>query len=140
MSYSISSPHGQSLHEIEGKIKKYIKKRTNFPRTWKYCSVKCEKQYAEKAMKDYIVEFLVWTRFERLNCFIDVWFCRTVLIYSISPIKSICSTFDYAPTACSFVTVTCTVDSHITIYETWKVEVNNLRFSDPEVHEFCYYE
>ena len=56
------------------------------------------------------------------------------------PINSICNTFDYAPTACSFVTVTYTVDSHITIYETWKVEVNNLRFSNSEVHEFCYYE
>ena len=102
-----------------------------------YCSMKCEKQYAEKAMKDCMVEFLVWTRFERLNCFIDVWFCRTVLIYSISPTKSICSTFDFAPTACSFVTVTYTVVYHITIYKTWKVEVKNLRFSDYEVHEFC---
>ena len=29
------------------------------PSSLKYCFVKCEKQYAEKAMKDYIVEFLV---------------------------------------------------------------------------------
>ena len=99
------------------------------PSSLKYCFVKCEKQYAEKAMKDYIVEFLVWTRFERLNCFSDV--------YSIYPINFICSTFDFAPTACSFVIVTYTVVSNINIYETWKVEVNNLRFSDSDVFEFC---
>ena len=104
-------------------------KRKTFPRAWNTASWSVKSNFLKRRWKITSLSF---------------WFAQdfrdwTVLVMyiPITLINSICSTFDFASTACSFVIVTYTVVGHITIYETWKVEVNNLRFSDSDVLEFC---
>ena len=94
-------------------------KRKTFPRAWNTASWSVKSNFLKRRWKITSLSF---------------WFAQdfrdwTVLVMyiPITPINSICSTFDFASTACSFVIVTYTVVGHITICETWKVEVNNFQ-------------
>ena len=99
-------------------------KRKTFPRAWNTASWSVKSNFLKRRWKITSLSF---------------WFAQdfrdwTVLVMyiPITPINSICSTFDLGVG-----NMTYTVVGHITKYETWKVEVNNLRFSDSDVLEFC---